>query len=381
MKYIKLYAYLEHNLGDDLMVDILLKRYAQYKFFYVDRWREYSVFNSCDNFITPDKVWKKWGRINHLCNILTLNKKKDFFIRMIKRGIERKSICSVYIGGSIYIEEANEKTESRILEESRKLIDGPLFIIGANFGPYRDQKFKESFHSYFEKCYDVCFRDRKSFDLFSDLPNVRYAPDVVFNFPNIAKKKSNNHAIISVIDFNSRSSLKEYASVYETFICDFCKACVLQELNPILVSFCKNEGDEDAIARIVNKFPMNFKAKIEVFMYNDIQSMVEKISTAKFVLATRFHAMILAIRFGIPFFCIAYNNKISNVLDEMNCDAYCLPEETYCLDAAEILEHSKLCIDCNNFVAEAEKQFEKLDMFLKVEEVNHVGNQYNCTCL
>ena len=73
-KYIKLYACIYNNVGDDLMVDILLKRYPTYTFFYSNQYYEASnKFLKYKNFINLYSVYKKWDILNHLCNKLTFN--------------------------------------------------------------------------------------------------------------------------------------------------------------------------------------------------------------------------------------------------------------------------------------------------------------------
>lgn len=81
MKYIKLYAYLNGNLGDDLMVEILLKRYPNYQFIYMGKADDYKPLAHYDNLITKNKLKQKWNTLNRVLNALTRQKKKAFLCK------------------------------------------------------------------------------------------------------------------------------------------------------------------------------------------------------------------------------------------------------------------------------------------------------------
>ena len=61
----------------------------------------------------------------------------------------------------------------KIVEEFEKK-EKPVFILGANFGPYITQDFFDKYFFLFSKCHDICFRDSYSKELFKNLDNVRY---------------------------------------------------------------------------------------------------------------------------------------------------------------------------------------------------------------
>jgi len=83
----------------------------------------------------------------------------------------------------------------------------PKYIIGSNFGPFQSADFKSFYEHLFTNCTDVCFRDTYSFSLFSHLPQIRYRPDIVFQYklPQVAKQKSS--VGFSIIDLSSRGAL------------------------------------------------------------------------------------------------------------------------------------------------------------------------------
>ena len=146
-------AYLEHNLGDDLFLDILVNRYPDHKYY---------IMSSSEKQRENVKVYSN-----------------ELFNKIIRR-LELKKILAnrcdviVSIGGSMYMEQKNDTNKKFYLGKK------PYYILGSNFGPYHTQTYYENVHKFFEKAEDVCFREKYSYDLFSDIPQVRYASDIVF---------------------------------------------------------------------------------------------------------------------------------------------------------------------------------------------------------
>lgn len=365
MKSIKLHAYFANNLGDDLMVDILLKRYPQYKFWSDTRTESSRMFLEYPNFENRDPLCRKYGRINYLCNLLTFHRKEDFLLHRLFQRKNRKCCCSVYIGGSLFMQAPNETGPQRIAKESKKLDKTPLFIIGANFGPYHSSDFLESFTTYFRNCEGVTFRDQHSFVLFAQLPNVAMAPDVVLNLPRMQSSQAKQTVIISVIDMQRRVDLREKAEQYENFIREFCSACIDAGKTPVLTSFCEQEGDGIAIKRIWEQLACGIQKKTQIYTYKDnLQEAKELFAGANFVLATRFHAMILALVFGKPFFSISYNEKVKNVLDDLGSDAYCGLDEINTISAKELLCKYAVPTDITEYAHSACQQFEQFDRYM-----------------
>lgn len=350
MKRIKLYAYFAQNLGDDLMVRLLLEQYPQCRF-YSDSWLDAGQY---PNFENRESLQRKHGRLNHILNLLTLYIWKDFYLNAVRKHYERECFCSVHIGGSIYM----QQTQPRWEEE--KLKNGPLFVIGANFGPNEEVK---AFADYFSRCGGVTFRDRASCALFSG-GNIRCAPDVVLNL-NAKPEESNGTVLISVIDLERRPELKQWTDSYEKWMARLCSACIAEGETPVLMSFCQKEGDEDAISRILGKLPSEHRAKVRTLCYRgDAAPILTAYAQAERVVATRFHAMILALCFEKPFFSISYSGKVENVLHDLNFDGFCSISNLCDLRPEDILNRCALPEGLAEYKRQAENQFAQLDRFL-----------------
>ncbi len=363
MKVVRLYAYLQDNVGDDLMVGILLKRYPDVLFFfdYPESPSHGIRFESYRNFLNLSAFYRRWERINHFLNLITFNKRKDFFYRKALKYLRSKVRCSVYIGGSLY----QQHTGITVQQEEIKLEDGPLFIIGANFGPYHDETFLKDFHEYFSRCGHVCFRDKKSYGLFSDLGNVSVAPDVVFNMNPVLPSTRGNKVLISVIDVRQRKNLQFYADQYINFISRACCSAVNQGLIPILVSFCKPEGDEEMVDEIRHSLPMQVREKTEIYLYGEDGKLLSLFAESCFVIATRFHAMILALIYHVPFFCISYNEKINNVLEDLDIHSWACLNDLSKVNVDRLWDSNSIVPDISQYQAKACNQFNALDRFLK----------------
>ena len=169
MKKVFVDIYLQFNLGDDLFLDILAKKYPNHEFtlnhlgsnydeflskYHNVKRRKYTVFN---------KIKQRLKISEYISNYEKLAEDHD---------------AMLFIGGSIFREEEYHET---LYEERLKIVrafkkrNKPIFILGANFGPVETESFVNDYREFFKLCDDVCFRDSYSYHLFKDLTNVRYA--------------------------------------------------------------------------------------------------------------------------------------------------------------------------------------------------------------
>ena len=115
---------------------------------------------------------------------------------------------------------------------------------------------------FFEKAEDVCFRDKYSYNLFSDIKAVRYAPDIIFTLDtkNLEKVQNTKRAIFSIISCRDKVNVK-YEEEYKNAIIDMTKKLIDDGYKITYMSFCKNENDELAIEEILEKIDNNIICK------------------------------------------------------------------------------------------------------------------------
>lgn len=308
-------AYTQLNLGDDLFIHTLCKRYPNHNFHLVCKRSKSEPFKNIKNLkihFAPelmDSIFFKLGYSKNIFNNLELKLSKE---------------CDgvIHIGGSIFIESKNwelafNRTKN-IISNSKS-----YFILGSNFGPFESDKFKNSYISIFEEANDICFRDDYSYNLFSDLNNVRYAPDVVLTLDTskyISNNDSENRIVISVINLKDRENLQEFHKLYIESIVSISKALIDRGVEVILMGFCNAEKDHIAIKEIQSK--INSDA-VKVYNYNgNIDEAINILKSAKSIVASRFHAMILGWLMDKNVLPLVYSNKSLNVIKDVNFEGY-----------------------------------------------------------
>lgn len=362
MKNILLNAYYSRNLGDDLFLKILFDRYPNIKWELLTANREYKViFQKYKNV----KINYLYRGVQFKDNYFNLFYKVNNIINYFK-----KFDAYVHIGGSIFMQNSawQEKLEEReyIIDSFQKL-KKPTFIIGPNFGPFSDNLFKERYEELFEKCDDICFRDKYSYELFKHIPSVRYAPDVIFNLKSTSDITSQKVIGISLISLENRKELKEYSNIYADTIINLIKVYIDQGSHIRLFSFCEHEGDLVAIKSIMSRLGPKYADSIEVCNYDcNIDAFIDKFKECEKIIGSRFHSIILAILFNKPFFAYLYSDKTYNVLLDLGLENHCQYIKNITVNDFKELNFCFEMKNVKNFkiVSLAEEQLKILDKFL-----------------
>jgi len=350
MKKIDLYAYCCNNLGDDLFVITIARRYPKQQFYlYVN-----------PKFAKPFKKEKNIKVVNRVEVLIKRVLKKFRLIKEIRKPL-KKSIATVRIGGSIFIEPENwHKPQEMKIKKNE-------FVIGANFGPFKSKAFFEYQNDIIRNLNDCCFRDSYSYNLFKNLANIRYAPDVLFGCDLLPKMKRGCGIGISVISLKKRKDIEIEEENYYGTISKFCDKCVDNNYKVTLFAFCKQEGDVEAINEILSKARRGNKINYIIYDGNT-DEFLEKFNECEYILATRFHAMILGWVLGKKVLPITYSRKMNNVIRDTLFDGFIWNiKENEKYDAEELFEK---CInskqfDVRKYIKESEKQFEALDKFIE----------------
>lgn len=358
MKSIFLMAYTKRNFGDDLFIENIMTRYSDVKF-----------------YLVGDKKYKKYFINNKNLKLLNEKKSNFDFINKIKQRVsyilQNNSLATVYIGGSIFIEYPTWKNICNWWEYEATKFN--FFVLGANFGPYSIDEYCNKMNTIYEKMSDVCFRDKYSYNLFIDNQNVRYAPDILFNtdFPSVNMEK--NKIFVSLIDCKSKEEgnniLNIYGNEYENVISEQLKQCIENGYSIVLASFCKDEGDEEAVNRVFNLINDNTNVKKIYYNGENRNDILKEINSSSYVIGTRFHAIVLGLAARKPVFPIIYSKKTLNMMEDINFKGNYIE-----LDQINNLEYDFLmqnlitnyCINIDKIKKESEKHYKKLDELLKM---------------
>lgn len=298
-KKVLLFAYTKVNLGDNLFIYMLLKRYKEVDFYIHILEKEY------------ENVYKDFENLHYI----NANRNLDSV------NIEEFD-AYLYVGGSIFMESEygmHEMKEFNKFIKRCKEKNKKFFYMSCNFGPYKTQEYLDLARENFSLCNGICFRDKKSYELFSDIDKVMYAPDMVFSFKYNQKVEKEKKSIgISVINLQIRENLKEVEAIYNDFIKRIIIKFAKRNYKVYLFSFSEFEKDGEAINNIINLLPEQYKNSVETVIFNeDIDTYLEKYSKVEYMVCGRFHSMILSILFNQKIYNLTYSKKQDNVIEEL----------------------------------------------------------------
>ena len=337
-------AYLAKNLGDDLFIDILVKRYSNHKFYAISKGtknRNYENLKVYSNQYIY-RALKKFQLEKYLANCFEL---------------------VVSIGGSMYMENGDSKRDFSLGKNKR-------FILGSNFGPYKTQEYLNNIKNVFKSAEDVCFREKYSYDLFKCLPNVRYASDIVFamDTKNI-RITHRKRAIISIISCDYKIG-KKYSESYEKKMIELIDFLQKKGYEICLMSFCKEENDETAIVSILEKCDNELRNKIETYFYDgNIKEALNVLADSSLIVGSRFHANIIGLLLEKTIIPVIYSDKTKHVLDDMNISPKMIDIRNIENFSVESIKEEDLnyVIDVSKQRKDALRHFEKLEKYLGYE--------------
>ena len=333
-------AYFAKNLGDDIFIDILVKKYPTHNFYAIsENAKEYNKDNLkvfCNKYIF--KALKKFQWEKYLANHFDM---------------------VVTIGGSMFMEN-NDSTRDFSLGKKR-------YILGANFGPYKTEVYYNNIHSMLSKVKDVCFRDKYSYELFKDLPNIRCASDIVFSMDTSKIKITNRKRVVISIISPEYKLNKRYKEEYENKMTQLIEMLIKKGYEICLMSFCKIEHDEEEIENIISKMPTIYKEKIDKYYYNgNIEEALNVLADSQVIIGGRFHANILGLLLGKSIIPVLYSDKTLNVLKDMKIDTKIIDiRKLQDFDVNSITDvYLNKYFNIEKEKLDAQKHFEKLDIEL-----------------
>lgn len=365
-KRVFIHAYAAGNLGDDLLIRILCERYPKVKFrMFVDA--EYQHYYS---EIGNLKLYSPTERIAVIIDKLLKR------IKNVDRGfwkiLVKTADVTVHIGGSVFVQHLEDYSPAFQLDETLQRLSKKIIVMGANFGPYTDESYYRKYHDLLKKYESVSFRDKYSAELFADLPNVIYAPDIAFNFKIKGKFITQKRVLFSVIDLKSRDgkfAIHGHASEYKSFLVKMIKRYIQNGYEIELLGFCTMQGDEDAVREIAEQLNIEERNKVSKSSYRgNLDECIQKFAESEIIIATRFHAVILGWLMGKQVFPIIYDQKTEKVLDDMSvtcCVSLDALQEDMDIDEVICQIEKSEAPPLNEIIKIAEKHFTVLDKILQ----------------
>lgn len=301
MKKIFILAYARRNLGDDLFIKMLLEKYPNVSFTINIAEKEHAIL--FENFSNLTIIYEKEKK-------LTKQNAKEYD-------------GYIYVGGSIFMEGGvvyNITEEFLEFLKECKRNEIPFCYVSSNFGPAYTQGYIDLAKEVYQNCTDICFRDKYSYNLFKDVPSVRYAPDLAFTYKlkGVVNKQKDTVGI-SMIDLAIRKQLAHQEESYYDMLIKNIIDYIADKKKVYLFSFCKHEGDEDSIQKLMKRLPEQYKNYIHCVNYDgDIDKFLQIYASMEYMICARFHAMILSSVFGQKCRIMSYSDKIDNVIEDLH---------------------------------------------------------------
>ena len=363
---ILLFACIEKNIGDDLFIYTISNRYKNVVF-RISAEAKYGTLKKLDNLLF-DKDLEKWIKYS---NYVSENIIKEFFrsilIKYYKRKVGYSEIAIYIVGNAFKNMRYHGKKDSRWLNERVDLVDR-FYLLSTNFGPYTDKRWEKDCEDVFGRITDLCFRDKKSFDIFRSLPNVRCKPDAILS---LGKRDhlNNNYIVVSMIDCKMSGRPEELCQAstnYEDKICEIVNHYTSLGKKVVLLN-SNTLQDLPATKRVYSRI-MNHNA-VSIYNYEGmLEEVFDIFKNAEMVFATRLHTIILSWLYSVPVIPIIYDIKVKGLLDECCFDDFYInisDINSLSIDALqEIITNYKFELS-EEIIKDANEQFELIDAELK----------------
>lgn len=314
-------AYLDNNLGDDLMIKLFADYFSEHNIYmFEDREVIKCTFKNNENIIFLDE--------------------KDYDNKIIEMDMH------VTIGGSMFILDSLKnciRFRHRIKKARQlKKLGIPAVVIGCNMGPFDKNHIGIKLAKWELKYKEfITVRDESSFDLLLKnnlkIPVYLY-PDIVFS-KDIEKNTTKYGLGISVYrsknkDVNNYSNYKYLSNLADHFI-------ELTDKSVGLFAF-DSENENDLVAAHYIKQLSRNKSKIKIVPYlANTEEFMNEFTKSEKIVGIRFHSAVLALKSGVPLLSVYYSNKTKNLMKDLEM-------ENYSLSISELSTSSKLVNSIEN---------------------------------
>lgn len=372
-------GFVKGNLGDDLFIDILCRRYPNTKFVICGGKEYKNCFSEIPNlkYVSSDAMLIKmlfrmiklpiWC-INKLA--LKFGKREQLSYFGCQQFLQLLSRENVLISGSLFMELGTDNFVIGPYQVGEKnYYKKHPYIIGCNFGPYHNEEYKKFYQDCFKNAKWVCFREKYSYDLFEG-ENIHWGTDIVFSYSKdrIILPAEKDYIVISVLDLNKDTGGEsEKAKKYIQTITNTVKEFLERGEHVVLAGFCNAQGDDKLNNEIYEKCGRDKNLTICNYPSLNYREMLGIIAGAKSIISTRYHGMILGWLFGKRILPIVYSSKMQHVIDDTNLKIIScnLSEENFScdilLDAYDRMMAEPYQMNIEDLIRNSQIHFELLD--------------------
>lgn len=326
-------AFIKGNLGDDLFIHVLCNRYPNTHFWLCGEHKFRRNFASLSNlsYVSTDKGIIKWFfrflyvvpfGINRLMK--RAGRRELFSKYTCFDFISRHSRRNILISGSIFMELGTEEFfVSPYYRKEQKYYSRKPYVIGCNFGPFHSEGYLEFYRQCFQKAGMVCFRDTYSANLFRG-DNIAVAPDILFAYPvrQAAAPDLKGYVLISVINLlKDGAEDSGIADDYAKKLKEILSKLLAEQKQVVLMGFCREQKDDEVIDSLAGDNRDNPLLHIVNYPDISVHEAAGYFIGADYVIASRYHAMVLGWLFQKKVFPICYGEKMLHVIEDLMPDS------------------------------------------------------------
>lgn len=291
-------AYLDNNLGDDLMIKLLLNHFPHCQFY----------------IYTDNSIIKN-----------TFKNEKNLRFKNSRKKMKDLKTTDAYltIGGSRFQLSSKKQKLWRIYRinylRKAKRHKAKMITLGANFGPYSDKLGPMLTKQELRKNDLITVRDKEAENFirsFKSIDNYYLADDIVYNLDKIYPKRNPDKSGLGITAFRSRQvpdcnydNYQFLAALADNYIQKTGKQVKLFSFDS------ESQNDLSAAYHIYNMAKEKELIRIVPYLGEE-QSFLFEFESCERMIAIRFHSAVLSDIFEIPFLPIIYSNKMNNFLED-----------------------------------------------------------------
>ena len=169
---------------------------------------------------------------------------------------------------------------------------------------------------------------------------------------------------MSVLQLKGRRGLEEFKELYDSRMAELCREFLQTGSEVVLMSFCRGEGDEQAVRDICERLEESERERLHIHCYlgDNLDSTLEILAESRWVVGSRFHAVVLGFALEKTVYPVIYSDKTKHMLQDIGFEGeHCTIPEIGRLTRRAVLDNEKYPIETEQIKRDAQMQFQALD--------------------
>ncbi|MDF2479512.1 MAG: putative glycosyltransferase [Sphingobacterium sp.] len=290
-------VYIDDNFGDDLFVKIVCERYPNDTFYIIDH-----NYNEARR-----RRFRKIPNLKFVAAIAEMCNSTLFDMLLL-------------VGGDMFPNTSDYRYRELLIDK-RKEQGKPVSFIGCNLHKHYDEPNAEIVLRLFEKADFAGVRDEWTYNFIKTKwpqANVRQTADLAFSY-RYPVRRASKPGLLGI-------SIRRKAGVSESVYGAYCNslafvinAYLSKDNGNTVRLYCFSSGsfnDKEVAEDILQG--VTEKTRVSIVGYDgDIDVFLGSFAECEYVIATRFHAIIMALVLNIPMLPYAYESKVTNLLHDI----------------------------------------------------------------